>query len=87
MKWTSNVLRRSYGRLKTENRELGPGTHSFASGTMDILGPPGVVPLAVIQTPAYHFTIEETERKATDSCEEYLALQQRMVGTFKADHP
>jgi hypothetical protein len=45
------------------------------------------VPLAVIQTPAYHFTIEGTERKATDSCEEYLALLQRMVGTFKADHP
>jgi len=73
--------------VKTENRELGPGTHSFASGTMDIVGPPGVAPLAIIQTPAYNFTIEGTERKATDACEEYLALLGRMLATFKADHP
>jgi hypothetical protein len=72
---------------KTENRELGPGTHSFASGTMDVIGPPGIAPLAIIQTPAYHFTIEGTERNVTDACEEYLALLQRMVAMFKTDLP
>ena len=72
--------------VKTEDRELGPGTHSFASGTMDIVGPPGVWPLAVIQVPTYNFMIEGTERKATEACGEYLALLERMVTTFKADH-
>jgi hypothetical protein len=59
---------------KTENRELGPGTHSFASGTMDVIGPPGIATLAIIQTPAYHFTIEGTERNVTDACEEYFGI-------------
>jgi hypothetical protein len=30
--------------------------------------------------------IEGTERKATEACGEYLALLERMVTTFKADH-
>jgi hypothetical protein len=29
---------------------------------------------AVIYKPAYFFTVEGTERKATDACAEYLAL-------------
>jgi len=68
----------------TENRELGPGTHKLASGTMEVFGPPGVSPLATIQTPAYYFTIAGTERKATEACSKYLALLERMVADFKA---
>jgi hypothetical protein len=74
--------------VKTENRELGPGTHSFASGTIEVTG--GVVgspPSATIKTPTYNFTIDGAERKATDACDEYLSLLEQMVAKFKADHP
>jgi hypothetical protein len=69
----------------TENRELGPGTHSFASGTMTLAGPPGV-PLAFIPVRAYSFTIAGTERQVTEACSEYLTLLERMVADFKAAH-
>jgi hypothetical protein len=72
--------------VNTENRELEAGTHSFASGTMYITGPPGVSPLAVIRTPTYTFTIAGNERKAVDVCGEYLTLLERMVAKFKCDH-
>jgi hypothetical protein len=72
--------------VKTENREFGPGTYSLASGTMeDVVGPPGVFPLVTIRTPAYYFTIDGIERKATEACGEYLALLEQMVAAFKAD--
>jgi hypothetical protein len=32
-----------------------------------------------------YFTIDGTERKATDACEEYLALLEQMVAKFKAE--
>jgi len=51
---------------------------------MEVFGPPGVSPLATIQTPAYYFTIAGTERKATEACSKYLALLERMVADFKA---
>jgi hypothetical protein len=73
--------------VKTEDRELGAGTYKFASGTEDVVGPPGVHPLAIISVPAYSFTIAGTERKATDVCAEYLTLLERMVERFKAEHP
>ena len=74
--------------VKTEDRGLGPGTHSFGFGPIEISGRiAGVPPSAVIQTPTYNFTIDSRERKATDACGDYLALLERMVAKFKADHP
>src|SRR5262249_5501688 len=73
-------------RVGIENRELGLGIHKLASGTGELFGPPGVPP-AIIQTPAYYFTIDGTERKATEACGEYLALLEQMVAAFKADKP
>jgi hypothetical protein len=73
--------------VKTEDRGLGPGTHSFAFGTIEVAGGiPGVGASAVIQTPTYNFTIDGSERKATDACGDYLALLEQMVAKFKADH-
>jgi hypothetical protein len=66
----------------TENRELGPGVHTLASGTHTVAGPPDIYPLAIIRTPAYYFS--GTERKATEACERYLAVLKRMVEDFKA---
>src|SRR5262245_967358 len=71
--------------VKTENRELGPGTHSLASGTHEVFGLPG--DYAIIQTPAYYFTIDGIERKVTEACGEYVALLERMVADFKAHPP
>jgi hypothetical protein len=68
----------------TENRELGPGVHTLASGTHTVAGPPGVSPLAIVPVPAWDFTIAGIERKATEACGEYLALLERMVADFKA---
>jgi hypothetical protein len=73
-------------KVSTEKRGFGPGTHRPASGTMDIVGPPGVSPLAHMYVPAHSFTIDGAEVKATEACKEYLALQERMVAEFKADH-
>ena len=56
----------------------------LADGTMDVVGPPDVFPLATVPTPAYYFTIDGVERKATEACDEYLALLQQMVAAFKA---
>lgn len=73
--------------VKTEDRGLGAGTHSFEFGTIEISGGiAGVPPSAVIRTPTYNFTIDSRERKATDACGDYLALLERMVAKFKADH-
>jgi hypothetical protein len=72
--------------VTTENREFGAGTHKLADGTMDVVGPPGVFPLATVPTPAYYFTIDGIEWKATEACGEYLGLLEQMVAKFKADH-
>jgi hypothetical protein len=72
--------------IKAENRELKAGTHTFASGTMEVFGPPDVSPLAVIRTPAYTFTISGTNRKAVDVCGEYLTLLDQMIAKFKSDY-
>jgi hypothetical protein len=69
--------------VKTENTELGLGTHSLGPVTHILAGPPDVPP-AIIHTRAYYFTIKRKELKATEACGEYLALLQRMVADFKA---
>lgn len=46
-----------------------------------------VITPAVILKPTYNFTIDGAERKATEACTAYLALLQRMVTQFEADHP
>jgi hypothetical protein len=40
---------------------------------------------AIIRKPAFSFTIEGIERKATDACADYLALLVRMVTRLKTD--
>jgi len=70
--------------VTTENRELGPGVHKLASGANEVFGLPGWS--AFIPTAAYYFTINGTERKVTEACEEYLGLLKQMVAKFKADH-
>lgn len=72
--------------VKIENRELGPGKHTLAGGTTDVAGAPDVSPLGAIPVPAYYFTIDGVERKATEACGEYLELLRQMVAKFKADH-
>jgi hypothetical protein len=71
--------------VKTETIKVGH-TYSDRSGTVEVFGPPGMPP-AEIYKPAYTFTIDGTERKATEACAEYVALLERMVAQFKADHP
>jgi hypothetical protein len=72
--------------VRAENRELGAGTHSLASGTHEVSGPPDIFPLAIIRIHGYYFTIDGIERKATEACGEYLALLQQMMAKFKANH-
>jgi hypothetical protein len=63
------------------------GSYSDRSGTLEVFGPPsvllGVDTGAVIHKPTYNFTIDGTERKATEACTEYLALLKRMVEKFE----
>jgi len=63
------------------------GSYSDESGTLEVSGSPsvllGVDTAAVIHKPTYNFTIDRTERKATEACAEYLALLKRMVERFE----
>ena len=70
-------------RVGIENREFGLGIHKLASGSSEHIGPPDAPP-AIIPTPAYYFTIDGVERKATEACGEYLALLEQMVAAFIA---
>jgi len=70
----------------TEKREVGAGTYRLKSATVTIAVPPDVRSGIHMQMPTYSFTIAGTERKATESCGEYLALLKQMVAKFKADH-
>jgi hypothetical protein len=69
-----------------EGIEFPIGAHRIEGGMIDIGGPPGMPP-AVVYKPTYSFTIDGAERKARDACASYLALLQRMVAQFEADHP
>jgi hypothetical protein len=44
-------------------------------------------PPALIRKQTYNFTIDGVEQRATEACAAYLALLQRMVAKFEADHP
>jgi hypothetical protein len=46
----------------------------------------GGMPPAVADKITFNFTIEGAERKVTEGCAAYLALLQRMVAQFEADH-
>ena len=67
------------------------GSYRDGSGTLEVFGCPGVLigvdTAAVIHKPTYNFTIDGTERKATEACAEYLALLKQMVEQFEADYP
>jgi hypothetical protein len=70
---------------KTEDIPVGD-SYSDSSGTLYVFAPPGTPP-AIVHKPAYFFTIDGTDRKATETCAKYLGLLDRMVAKFKADNP
>jgi hypothetical protein len=74
-----------------EEIKAGAGSsYSDGSGTLEVFGSPSVLlgsdTAAVIQKPTYYVTIDGAERSATEACAAYLALLQRMVAEFEADH-
>jgi hypothetical protein len=75
--------------VKEERTDI-HGTYSDKSGTVTVSGIPvalgGPQEKPFITKPAYFFTIDGAERKATEACGEYLTLLERMVAKFKADH-
>ena len=71
--------------MTAENITVG-NMYSDASGTAYSFGPPGA-PSAVIHKPSFFFTIDGTDRRATEVCDEYLRLLGGMVAQFKADNP
>jgi hypothetical protein len=71
-----------------EGVELGIGTHNIDGGVLTIDGPIfGMESVGVCYRPTYSFIIDGTERKVTEACATHLALLQRMVAQFEADHP
>jgi len=75
-----------------EDIKVGAGSsYSDGSGTLEAFGSPsallGVDTAVVIHKPTYYFTIDGAERRATEACTAYLALLQRMVAQYEADHP
>jgi hypothetical protein len=80
-------VHQSVSRRDMKAKDINVGNfYSDKSGTLFVSGPPDM-PGAIIQRPAYSFTIAGIERKATEVCDEYLALLVRMVEKFKTDHP
>jgi hypothetical protein len=70
------------------------GSYSDKSSTITVGAPPLPLggpqqnpPAAFIIKPAYNFTIDGVERKATEACGEYLVLLERMLEKFRADYP
>jgi hypothetical protein len=75
-----------------EDIKVGVGSsYSGGSGTLGVFGSPSVLlghdNAAVIQKPTYYVTIDGADRTATEAFAAYLALLQRMVAQFEADHP
>jgi hypothetical protein len=74
-----------------EGVKFGIGTHRIDGGVLTIDGIPtplsGMESADVCYRPTYSFIIDGTERKVTAACATYLALLQRMVAQFEADHP
>jgi hypothetical protein len=69
-----------------EGVEFGIGTHHVDGGMIAISGPPGM-PHAVVDKRTFNFTIDGAVCKAAEACADYIALLQRMVARFEADHP
>jgi hypothetical protein len=75
-----------------EDIKVGVGSsYSDGSGTLEVFGSPSALldvdTAAIIQKRTYSVTIDGAERRATEACAAYLALLQRMVAQFEADHP
>jgi hypothetical protein len=66
--------------------------HSYSeeSGTLEVSGVPhtlgGSGAKATIYKPAYSFTIQGDERRATEVCEQYLLLLKKMLGQFVTEN-
>jgi hypothetical protein len=78
--------------VRQEGVKFGIGTHHLdGGGTLTIGGIPtplsGIESAATIYKPTYSFTIDGTDRKVTEVCGTHLALLQKMVADFEADHP
>ncbi|MGH6801114.1 MAG: hypothetical protein ACRECZ_06840, partial [Methylocella sp.] len=77
------------GSLRTVGQEgigLPIGESHIDGCIVTTSGPPGMPP-TVAYKPTYSFTVGGTERNATDAAAAFLALLQRMVEKFEADHP
>ena len=65
-------------------------SYSDRSSTLEVFGSPSVLlghdTAAVIQKRTHYLTVGNTKQKATAVCTAYLALLQRMVAEFEADH-
>jgi len=76
---------------KTDEIEV-RDSYSDKSGTLQVFSVPAPLtgiaePPAKIYKPAYSFTIDGNDRKATEACREYIDLLAQMVDQFKAAHP
>jgi hypothetical protein len=72
-----------------EDITLTPGMKYWDEDMMSMvtIGGRADMPPALIRKQTYNFTIDRAERRATEACAAYLALLQRMVEEFEAEHP
>jgi hypothetical protein len=77
-----------------ESVAFGIGEHPLprGKGTLIVSGIPATLsgdssPPVTTYRSTYSFTVDGTERRATEACREYLALLHRMVAQFEADQP
>jgi hypothetical protein len=69
-----------------EAEKLEVGTHHTSEGVITISGPPGT--FSTSYKPTYTLVMkDETERKVTDACGEYLHLRQQMITEFQTNFP
>ncbi|MGH7439837.1 MAG: hypothetical protein ACRENE_29465 [Polyangiaceae bacterium] len=73
---------------KETTKHVGAGVYDLGpAGTVTVVGPPGMSPLATIHGAEHWIKIGATERRATEACNEYLGLLARMLTAFKAAYP
>jgi hypothetical protein len=67
-----------------EVHESGGSTPSVETMVVELKA--GDATIASAPIPMYCFTVNGTDRKVTEACEEYLTLLRQMVAKFKADN-
>lgn len=69
---------------RQSQRPVGPGTYDLGpGGRTEVVGPPGVFPLATFVGTELWLNVAEKDRRVLEVCAEYLTLLEEMIEGFE----